>query len=146
MADEEETGGQFPGKGLLAELQAGPDKAPELFLILKDRKPVRPATMQEYALFCSDESNRIIKKDFLGRDGQPPEVSTVFLGIDRSTPFNEELRCFETMVFWKGSEYDLQRWNWNTYEQALEGHEAAVRAVKLVLQAITDKGQDDGKE
>lgn len=51
-------------------------------------------------------------------------VSTVFLGLDHNFGSGEPL-LFETMIF--GGPLDEYTWRYETWEQAEEGHRAAVR-------------------
>lgn len=53
-------------------------------------------------------------------------VSTVWLGLDHS--IDGPPIIFETMVF--GGPLDGERWRYATEAEALEGHAAAVRAVR----------------
>ncbi len=55
------------------------------------------------------------------------EVSTVFLGIDHST-FENKLELFETMIF--GGDHHGDYWRYETWEEAKEGHEKIVKALK----------------
>jgi hypothetical protein len=64
-----------------------------------------------------------IAKDAIG----DVEVSTVFLGIDRSFGSGPPL-LFETMVF--GGELDDEQERYSTEAEALAGHAAMVRRVR----------------
>ena len=59
--------------------------------------------------------------------GKRAEVSTVFLGIDHNFGDGPPL-LFETMIF--GGKYDNWQDRYATREEALAGHEAAIRMVE----------------
>jgi hypothetical protein len=56
------------------------------------------------------------------------QISTVFLGLDHSFDDGPPL-VFETMIF--GGEHNEGQWRYHAWQEALEGHEAAI---KLVLE------------
>lgn len=55
-------------------------------------------------------------------------VSTVFLGLDHSFSGGPPL-LFETMIF--GGKHNDSQWRYSTWEEALAGHERAVKLAKL---------------
>lgn len=59
--------------------------------------------------------------------GTPIKVSTIFLGIDHNWGEGPPL-LFETMVF--GGEHDEYQERYATYDEAIEGHERAIKLVK----------------
>jgi hypothetical protein len=57
-------------------------------------------------------------------------ISTVFLGLDHSFPWNEDKRpvLWETMIF--GGEHDQYQERYSSYEDALKGHQTAIDLIK----------------
>lgn len=102
-----------------------------LFYIYDENKNVIPSTLEESLYFCSDLNNKIIKNQRVGHY----RISTVFLRCDHNTdPDNNTPILFETMVFnvsspdepWR----DIYCKRYSTYNEALSGHEKAVKWVK----------------
>ena len=56
------------------------------------------------------------------------QISTVFLGFDHNYDPAGESLLYETMIF--GGEHSQEMWRYSTREQALAGHENAVKYVK----------------
>lgn len=54
-------------------------------------------------------------------------VSTVFLGLDHSFNHGPPM-IFETMIF--GGEHDEKQWRYSTWDEAVAGHDRAVRLVR----------------
>jgi hypothetical protein len=104
------------------------------YYILKDKKPILVDDFMEYALWMNDPKNVIIEKTNIG----DIQVSTVFLGIDiggfwhKGSPL-----VFETMIF--GGEMDTTKWNYETWEEAVEGHK---KACDIALELFSIKPDD----
>lgn len=92
--------------------------------VLDENKNIIEADLLTYSAFMHDFKNRIVKKTFFGN----VEVSTVFLTIPHGINLNE---FFETMVF--GGIYDGEQIRYETYEDALSGHEKIVLKIKKEL-------------
>jgi len=71
-------------------------------------------------------ADRVVAKELIG----DVSVSTVFLGLDHNLEGGIKIDpiLFETMIF--GGEYDGYQEQYSTWEEALAGHEKAVRKVK----------------
>ena len=70
-----------------------------------------------------DPMQRVLKKTQVGE----AEVSTVLLGLDHNYIDKGPPILWETMIF--GGEHDEDQWRYRSREEALEGHEAVVRAL-----------------
>ena len=68
--------------------------------------------------------------------GQPGLVSTVFLGIDHQWEAGGEPLLYETMIF--GGTMDGVVCRYGTRAEAVEGHAAAVEAVKAIGELARD--------
>ena len=90
--------------------------------ILRGRTPVQASSMQEWAEFFENASNRIVSRTKLS---STIEVSTVFLGVDHS--FGNEVQpvLFETMVFHDGDGRE-QEWC-STWDQAVAMHARVIQ-------------------
>lgn len=75
--------------------------------------------------FMSNGENKRVAETPLKGKGY---VSTVFLGIDHSHGIGDTPILFETMVF--GGFLDQEIMRYETYEEALKGHEAMVILAK----------------
>ncbi len=85
------------------------------FYKLSKKKPI-PCSMNEWAIFMTSASNRIIEQNQIG----PLLISTIFTGIDHSFGHGEK-KLFETTVL--GLNNDIQlRWHFSTYNQAIREH------------------------
>jgi hypothetical protein len=73
----------------------------------------------------ADPDYKIVKQDVFVYDDRPVQVSTVWLGLDHNWWPGRPKRIFETMIF--GGKLDLQQWRYSTEEEAMEGHEEAVK-------------------
>jgi len=67
--------------------------------------------------------NRVVEKTKVG----DVEVSTVFIGLDHGWGEGPPI-LFETMIF--GGKHDQFQERYPTWDEAVAGHEAAVRMVK----------------
>jgi len=76
--------------------------------------------------------NRRVAETFVGRiryikgDRKPVRVSTVFLGLNHG--FGGKPLWFETMVF--GGKLDQEQDRYETWDEAVAGHEAMVKRVR----------------
>lgn len=57
------------------------------------------------------------------------KISTIFLGIDHNYEEFGDPILFETMIFFEGDWQDETQKRYETYEQAIEGHEQALKSV-----------------
>lgn len=73
----------------------------------------------------AEAANRTVEKTQINEDVM---VSTVFLGLDHQYGDGPPL-IFETMVF--GGSCDEATYRYSTWDQAVEGHDKAVRKVRL---------------
>lgn len=92
--------------------------------ILDENKNPIPVTIHEWAIFFKNFEARIVKQEDIG----DMQVSTVFLGIDHGFGLNKRPILFETMIF--GGELDQEEWRYCTWDEAIKGHDEAVRLVK----------------
>jgi len=54
------------------------------------------------------------------------KISTIFLGLDHQLGDGPPL-LFETMIL--GGKHDQDQWRYHTWDEAMEGHKAAVKLV-----------------
>jgi len=87
-------------------------------------KNAEPICMCEWSRLFSDHQYQVIEKT----DFKDLFISTVWLGMDHGFGNHDRPIIFETMIF-KGDEGELQR-RWATEEEAVEGHDKIVRALK----------------
>ncbi len=86
--------------------------------ILKDRKIRKVDTLEWAKWFKNIDNIRVAQTIFSGI-----LVSTVFLGM--------EPIYFETMVF--GGRLDDYQWRYDTYGEAVKGHQHAVKCARFLL-------------
>lgn len=115
--------------------------------LVYDRKG-RPISMREWGRRLEDDSWKAVKRskqvrqDFVGRY----RVSTVWLGLDHSHGLGGPPLIFETMVFerrrargifglYHPDVFDIQ-WRYATEEEALRGHYAVRKLVRLAMHAL----------
>lgn len=79
--------------------------------------------LDEWAKFFDNASNRRVAEDTVGA----AYVSTVFLGMNHSFGEGPPL-WFETMIF--GGKNDEYQTRYSTWDQALAGHKAIVKALE----------------
>lgn len=87
-------------------------------------KEGRPISLLEWIELFADKSYQIIQQDRIGKE---IEVSTVWLGIDHGFGMTKPI-IFETMIF--GGKHNQYQRRYSTIQDALKGHEAAVRLVR----------------
>jgi len=96
-----------------------------IYYILNDQKEPVPATVFQWADFIEEPGNRLIAFNQVGKIS----ISTVFLGIDLGLGLWGPPRLFETMVF--GGPFDEYQERYETYREALAGHQKALEAVQV---------------
>jgi hypothetical protein len=90
----------------------------------------------------ADEEYKIVKQDVFVYDNEPVQVSTVWLGLDHNFWPGGPIKIFETMIF--GGKLHMEQWRYSSEEEALAGHEDAV---KLLHNAYADPTkQQNGSE
>jgi hypothetical protein len=94
-----------------------------VYWFLKDKKPVGTQDIKKWGE-CFHSEDRIVGKTEIGN----VEVSTVFLGIDHNFLKVGPPLLFETMIF--GGDLDGYQKRFSTWEEAEQGHKAAIKLVK----------------
>lgn len=99
------------------------------FYILEEQNPVPCADILRWAEWMESDGvqQRIVAKTVLAerdKNGKEVEVSTVFLGIDHSSSFEDSKQLFETMVCGGMKDGFVQRYA--TWEEAEAGHQQIV--------------------
>jgi hypothetical protein len=101
------------------------------YILDNNHKPV-PAHVLLASQWIEDNPNRkIVGYDELADlNGDDVRVSTVFLGLDRAMPWDEDKTpvLWETMIF--GGINDQYQERYTSYEDALEGHQNAINFIK----------------
>jgi hypothetical protein len=95
------------------------------YILDNNNKPI-PASITEAADWLEEGSDRrTVKRDEIG----DILVSTVFLGLDHSFPWNEDKTpvLWETMIF--GGEHDQYQERYTSHKDALEGHKKALTLI-----------------
>ncbi len=93
------------------------------YILTADNQPVA-VSVTEAAQWMEDNPERkAVKQDHV----DDVFVSTVFLGLDHSWS-NKGLILWETMIF--GGINDQYQERYNSYEDALEGHQRAIDLIK----------------
>lgn len=93
------------------------------YILDEKNKPVE-ANITEYVEWEKlNPTKRIIKQESIG----DARVSTVFLGLDHSFDIGIPV-LWETMIF--GGEHDQYQARYTSYDDAVEGHEAALALIK----------------
>lgn len=92
------------------------------YILLNDHSVQIEPDLKKWGKWMESADRHVAKTD-LGEVW----ISTVFLGIDHG--FGEKLPVlFETMIF--GGVRDQEQWRYTTWDEAVAGHEKAVRLVK----------------
>jgi hypothetical protein len=96
------------------------------YYYLRGREVERANNLVEWAAWFGSCDRRVAKTKVCS-----VTVSTVFIGIDFGHFSSDDPRLFETMIF---GDSDLEGWinQYRTYEEAIAGHEAAVKLVKRI--------------
>ena len=101
------------------------------YLLDENKKPYAVTIEESFKLY-DDFDMRIVKSEYL--DNEKICVSTVFLGYNGAHYGAEDKPLFfETMVF--GGDYDGYMVRYETYQQAVEGHNEIVNKIKSKLNA-----------
>jgi hypothetical protein len=76
-----------------------------------------------------DPDYKVVQQDVFIHEGEPVQVSTVWLGLDHNWWPGGPKRIFETMIF--GGKHDLEQWRYDTEENARHGHSEVVALLQL---------------
>lgn len=90
----------------------------------------------------TDFDYKMIKQDVYVLEGEPVQVSTVWLGLDHNWWPGGRPKIFETMIF--GGKLHLECWRYSTEAEARDGHEAAVLILLAAYAEPTN--HQDGSE
>jgi len=86
--------------------------------------------LMDWAKKCEDDEYRKVKQDKIGKYF----ISTIWFGLNMNFFSNQEPLIFETMIFLDDDdqldEFYLYQEEYSTEQQALEGHERAVKLVR----------------
>lgn len=98
------------------------------YILTTDNQPVKVDVLEAAQWMEDNPTRKQIGFDLLeDKDGNDVSVSTVFLGLDHSWS-NKGLILWETMIF--GGINDQYQERYNSYEDALEGHQRAIDLIK----------------
>jgi hypothetical protein len=98
------------------------------YILTADNQPVAVSVTEAAQWIENNIHRKVVKQDNLENDqGDKIFVSTVFLGLDHSWD-NQGLILWETMIF--GGINDQYQERYNSYEDALEGHQRAIDLIK----------------
>lgn len=100
---------------------------PRKYILIARVPIIEPDTLKWARWFDNIDNRRVRHTDF--PDGS--RVSTVFLGLDHRYTDDGPPLLFETMIF-PGQEF-CERYS--TWEEAVAGHERAVRMADVILKA-----------
>lgn len=105
-----------------------------------DRKG-NPMALLDWARLCEDDDYKIVKQEDVG----DYFVSTVWVGLNMAFWREMPIKIFETMIFVKDKEQkrkdpiDGYQDRYSTEEEAIEGHEKAVKIAKGELSLEEDE-------
>ena len=97
------------------------------YILDENNKPIKSTVIEASQWQKINLDKKAVKQEYI----DDVFVSTVFLGLDHSFPWNEDKTpvLWETMIF--GGEHDQNyQERYSSYEEALEGHQKAVELVK----------------
>jgi hypothetical protein len=98
------------------------------YILTADNQPVAVSVREASKWIEKNPTKKQIGFDILeDENGNEISVSTVFLGLDHSWD-NKGLILWETMIF--GGINDQYQERYNSYEDALEGHQRAIDLIK----------------
>lgn len=95
------------------------------YILNKNNKPVAKPALEATEWLRDNPNRRIVKQDTI----DDIDVSTVFLGLDHSIPWDKDKTpvLWETMIF--GGEHNEYQERYTSYKDALEGHEKALTLI-----------------
>jgi hypothetical protein len=96
------------------------------YILNEDNKPIMAASVIEAAKWLEkNPEKKAVKQEHVG----DIYVSTVFLALDHSLPWDADKTpvLWETIIF--GGEHDQYQERYTSYEDALEGHKKALELV-----------------
>jgi hypothetical protein len=93
------------------------------YILTTDNKPIAVSVTKASEWMENNPEKKAVKQDHI----DDIFVSTVFLGLDHSWD-NQGLILWETMIF--GGINDQYQERYNSYEDALEGHQRAIDLIK----------------
>ncbi len=105
------------------------------YVLNQHHEPVEVEDLMLWAATLEDDSKRTVKQETvtgLGGLVSPfthPFVSTMFLGLDYNFSEKGPPILFETMVL-RGGPFNSLMWRYATWDEALKGHEYAVKMVQ----------------
>lgn len=88
-----------------------------------------PIPIRVYEEYLADPDYKIVQQDVFVYEGEPVQVSTVWLGLDHNWWPHGPRKIFETMIF--GGIHDLEQWRYDTEENARHGHSEVVALLQL---------------
>lgn len=96
------------------------------YILAEDGKtPIPCPNIKKWGMWFEKYENRRVRLDVVGEI----EVSTIFIGLDhRFLEVTAKPVLWETMIF--GGEHDQYQERYSSYEDALHGHEKAVKMVE----------------
>ncbi len=116
------------------------------YILDKDHNPIPVKDVIEWAKWMETADRKVAQTDV-----GPLFVSTVFLGLDHRFMGKGPPIVFETMIFGEDQEHEMRDSyceRYETWQQAVEGHEAAVTEAKLRLEQANQmlkENSTDGK-
>lgn len=97
------------------------------YILDDDHRVVKTDNMSVWAVFMSNKKRRV---DYT--DVGDVEISTVFLGLNHRYIGGGPPLLFETMIF--GGEHDQYCYRYSSWDDAVVGHEMAVKMVKATVE------------
>jgi hypothetical protein len=95
------------------------------YILDENNIPVRSTVTDVFKWLENNPEKKAVKQDHVG----DVFISTVFLGLDHSFPWDED----KTPVLWKtmifGGEHDQYQERYTSHKDALEGHKKALELV-----------------
>ena len=102
------------------------------YILDNNHKPVISTAVKSSEWMEDNPNRKIVGYDELtDLNGDDVRVSTVFLGLDRAMPWDEDKTpvLWETMIFGGVNDQGYQK-RYASYEQAIEGHQNAINFIK----------------
>lgn len=96
------------------------------YILDENNKPIKSSVLEAMQWMEDNLDKKAVKQESIS----DVRISTVFLGLDHSFPWDNENKpvLWETMIF--GGEHDQNQYRYTSYEEALEGHQRAIDLVK----------------